>query len=184
MAPRGALGQACGKPAGIPHQRKTDLRRGSSPDATVGRQRRQQARYTTEIKADRVTLLGGGGGGGARGGGGGMDARCVARTGRTRRATDGADDRRRYSLLNGIEGRGEGKDERFAALPRYYPLLSSLPPRSDPRDAPHHPILALTPRTHRCLQSPVAGGRSSVTRARYRRAPVPRFVSSPFTSIS
>jgi single-strand DNA-binding protein len=27
-------------------------------------------RYTTEIKADRVTLLGGGGGGGARGGGG------------------------------------------------------------------------------------------------------------------
>src|SRR4030095_3341537 len=29
-------------------------------------------RYTTEIKADRITLLGGGGGGG-RGGGGGMD---------------------------------------------------------------------------------------------------------------
>jgi single-strand DNA-binding protein len=28
-------------------------------------------RYTTEIKADRITLLGGGGGGGARGGGGG-----------------------------------------------------------------------------------------------------------------
>ena len=27
-------------------------------------------RYTTEIKADRVTLLGGGGGGGGRGGGG------------------------------------------------------------------------------------------------------------------
>jgi single-strand DNA-binding protein len=27
-------------------------------------------RYTTEIKADRVTLLGGGGGGGSRGGGG------------------------------------------------------------------------------------------------------------------
>jgi single-strand DNA-binding protein len=26
-------------------------------------------RYTTEIKADRVTLLGGGGGGGSRGGG-------------------------------------------------------------------------------------------------------------------
>ena len=31
-------------------------------------------RYTTEIKADRITLLGGGGGGGGRGaGGGGMD---------------------------------------------------------------------------------------------------------------
>jgi single-strand DNA-binding protein len=37
-------------------------------------------RYTTEIKADRITLLGGGGGGGSRGGmergpssGGGMD---------------------------------------------------------------------------------------------------------------
>ena len=30
-------------------------------------------RYTTEIKADRVTLLGGGGGGSARAGGGGMD---------------------------------------------------------------------------------------------------------------
>ena len=30
-------------------------------------------RYTTEIKADRVTLLGGGGGGGGRSGGGGMD---------------------------------------------------------------------------------------------------------------
>jgi single-strand DNA-binding protein len=28
-------------------------------------------RYTTEIKADRITLLGGGGGGGGRGGGGG-----------------------------------------------------------------------------------------------------------------
>jgi single-strand DNA-binding protein len=28
-------------------------------------------RYTTEIKADRITLLGGGGGGGSRGGGGG-----------------------------------------------------------------------------------------------------------------
>jgi len=30
-------------------------------------------RYTTEIKADRITLLGGGGGGGARGGGASMD---------------------------------------------------------------------------------------------------------------
>jgi single-strand DNA-binding protein len=30
-------------------------------------------RYTTEIKADRITLLGGGGGGASRGGGGGMD---------------------------------------------------------------------------------------------------------------
>jgi single-strand DNA-binding protein len=30
-------------------------------------------RYTTEIKADRITLLGGGGGGGRGGGGGGMD---------------------------------------------------------------------------------------------------------------
>ena len=30
-------------------------------------------RYTTEIKADRITLLGGGGGGGAGRGGGGMD---------------------------------------------------------------------------------------------------------------
>ena len=30
-------------------------------------------RYTTEIKADRITLLGGGGGGGRGGGGGGME---------------------------------------------------------------------------------------------------------------
>jgi len=30
-------------------------------------------KYTTEIKADRVTLLGGGGGGGGRGSGGGID---------------------------------------------------------------------------------------------------------------
>jgi single-strand DNA-binding protein len=30
-------------------------------------------RYTTEIKADRITLLGGGGGGGGGGRGGGMD---------------------------------------------------------------------------------------------------------------
>src|SRR4026209_752744 len=56
-------------------------------------------RYTTEIKADRITLLGGGGGGGrsggggmesagARGGGGGWWRRGVGREG-TRRVTGG-----------------------------------------------------------------------------------------------
>ena len=60
-------------------------------------------RYTTEIKADRVTLLGGGGGGGAAAAVAAWTA--VARTDRrTRRATDGADDRRRYSVLNGMGG--------------------------------------------------------------------------------
>ena len=57
-------------------------------------------RYTTEIKADRITLLGGGGGGG-RGGGGGWrnGSRRLAR--RRRRTADGADHRRRHSLLVG-----------------------------------------------------------------------------------
>ena len=53
-------------------------------------------RYTTEIKADRITLLGGGGGGGGRGGGG-MDR--GGSPGAGRRAADGADHRRRYSVL-------------------------------------------------------------------------------------
>jgi single-strand DNA-binding protein len=38
-------------------------------------------RYTTEIKADRVTLLGGAGGGGRSGGGGGMDRGTSQSTG-------------------------------------------------------------------------------------------------------
>ena len=60
-------------------------------------------RYTTEIKADRITLLGGGGGGGGRSGG--MDRGGAHPAGRRRRATDGADHGRRHSLLAVAGGR-------------------------------------------------------------------------------
>ena len=56
-------------------------------------------RYTTEIKADRITLLGGGGGGGGRGGGDGSRRRGAAHAGGGGRAADGTDHRRRYSVL-------------------------------------------------------------------------------------
>ena len=62
-------------------------------------------RYTTEIRGDRVVLLGGGGGGGGRGSGGGgsllAGRRCRTRR-RLRRAVSGRvspADRRRYSVL-------------------------------------------------------------------------------------
>src|SRR3979411_2170952 len=55
-------------------------------------------KYTTEIKADRITLLGGGGGGGGRGGGGRRAAAGWRRRGG--RSAGGADHRRRYSVLN------------------------------------------------------------------------------------
>ena len=47
----------------ISHQGQADLRRGTPADPPVGRQGRQQE-YTTEIRGDRIVLLGGGGGGG------------------------------------------------------------------------------------------------------------------------
>ena len=52
-------------------------------------------RYTTEIKADRVTLLGGGGGGR----GGGMDRGGSHPPGGVGRTADGTDYRRRHSFL-------------------------------------------------------------------------------------
>ena len=53
-------------------------------------------RYTTEIKADRVTLLRGGGGGGR---GGGMDRGGSHPPSGGGRTADGADHRRRHSVL-------------------------------------------------------------------------------------
>ena len=55
-------------------------------------------RYTTEIKADRVTLLGGGGGAGG-GRSGGMDRGGAHPPGGGGRTADGTDHRRRYPVL-------------------------------------------------------------------------------------
>ena len=78
MAPHSAVGQAGGVAAGV-------LTKGKQIYVEGRLQTRQwddkdgNKRYTTEIKADRITLLGGGGGGGrgGGGGGGGMDARTA-----------------------------------------------------------------------------------------------------------
>ena len=53
--------------ARVPDEGQADLRRGPDPDARVDRQGRQGPVKTTEIRADRVVLLGGGGGGGGEG---------------------------------------------------------------------------------------------------------------------
>ena len=61
-------------------------------------------RYTTEIKADRITLLGGGRRRPQRRNG----SRRLAPGERTRRAADGADHRRRYSVLAAQACRASG----------------------------------------------------------------------------
>src|ERR671938_72255 len=58
-------------------------------------------RYTTEIKADRITLLGGaGGGGGGTGGRGGAPVGALNTWGGGEGAADGTDHRRRHTILN------------------------------------------------------------------------------------
>ena len=76
MAPRRALGQDSRVAPGVPDEGQADLRRGRL-------QTRQwddkdgNKRYTTEIRGDRVVLLGGGGGGG----GAGSSGACRGRAG-------------------------------------------------------------------------------------------------------
>ena len=98
MAPRGALGEAGREPAGY-------LTKGKQIYVEGRLQTRQwddkdgNKRYTTEINADRITLLGGGGGGG----GGRWTGAARQRQAAAGRAADGADHRRRYSVLGGYQ---------------------------------------------------------------------------------
>ena len=102
VAPHRPLGQVGRVAVRIPREGQADLRRRPAADAQVGRQGRQQA-YTTEIRGDRIVLLGGGGGGGMGAGRGGGRVRAGAGAGGAdTRADGGADqraDRRRHSVL-------------------------------------------------------------------------------------
>ena len=108
-------------------------------------------RYTTEIRGDRVVLLGGGGGGGRR------SDRSTATAAADCRRSVGAErsvraaDRRRYPVLARL-------------------VTSCLRGRSDLRAGPRRAAPASRLRRCRCLRSPSSGGWSSARRARARRA--------------
>ena len=108
MAPRRALGQ-------VAESLTEYLTKGKQIYVEGRLQTRQwddkdgNKRYTTEIRGDRIVLLGGGGGGGGGGGmsrGGGDDAWAAA-SARRRRTSSGAAHRRRYSVLTNWEVRIE-----------------------------------------------------------------------------
>ena len=143
-------------------------------------------RYTTEIKADRITLLGGGGGGGGarrrRDG-----ARAAARRRRHGRAAGGADHRRRYPVLT-RSGHGRGARSHGRAAVAVAIRVSGRPTcpfgRTDPPAAPRRRAPGVD--TSSTSQSSIAVIRCTVLGVTRTASPgrISRFVSTPSTSSS